>query len=376
MQAWQAADRFEADRELAPWLATIARRVAIDVHRREARRAAEALDDVPAADPALVTMPTGLEQWYEAWQVRHAIDQLPADEREVVRLQHLEGFTHAEIAARLGVPAGTVKSRSHRAHQRLARSCGRSGRRLHEPNTRRRRTVGCEQGSCGRPHPGHPPGRPRGARMTTHEERMAMLAGRDLDALDVEERAQVESWTTLLADPSLWTEPPPDLEDRVVTSIATTAPPTHSWVSSTERSGSWVRPLLAGLAVAAAIVAAVIVFSHRGSDSTASFALAGTELAPKARGEASVYKDSAGFRIELKAHDLPALDGGRFYQAWLKGDSGLIPIGTFSKGNGTKVTLWSGVSPKDFPTLTVTIEAPDGNQESSGQRVLVGNLTD
>jgi RNA polymerase sigma factor (sigma-70 family) len=121
VQAWQAADRFEADRELAPWLATIARRVAIDVHRRETRRAAAAtLDDVPANDPALITMPPGLEQWYEAWQVRQAIDALPAEERDVVRLQHLEGLTHVEIAEQLGVPAGTVKSRSHRAHQRLA----------------------------------------------------------------------------------------------------------------------------------------------------------------------------------------------------------------------------------------------------------------
>jgi RNA polymerase sigma-70 factor (ECF subfamily) len=120
VQAWQAADRFESDRELAPWLATIARRVAIDVHRREARRAAEPLDDVPVSDRSLVTMPQGLEQWYEAWQVRQAVDGLPPDEREVVRLQHLEGFTHAEIAEHLGIPTGTVKSRSHRAHQRLA----------------------------------------------------------------------------------------------------------------------------------------------------------------------------------------------------------------------------------------------------------------
>jgi RNA polymerase sigma-70 factor, ECF subfamily len=120
VQAWQAADRFEAGKELAPWLATIARRVAIDVHRRETRRAAEALDDVPPSDPSLVSMPTGLDQWYTAWQVRRAVDQLPPDEREVVRLQHLEGYTQSEVALRLGVPQGTVKSRSHRAHQRLA----------------------------------------------------------------------------------------------------------------------------------------------------------------------------------------------------------------------------------------------------------------
>jgi DNA-directed RNA polymerase specialized sigma24 family protein len=56
----------------------------------------------------------------DAWEVRRAIDALPPDEREVVRLQHLEGRTHIEIAERLGVPVGTVKSRSHRAHQHLA----------------------------------------------------------------------------------------------------------------------------------------------------------------------------------------------------------------------------------------------------------------
>ena len=121
VQAWQAADRFQSDRELAPWLATIARRVAIDIHRRETRRSSSSsLEEVSATDPALITMPAGLEQWYEAWQVRQAIDALPPDEREVVRLQHLEGLTHTEIAEQLGIPPGTVKSRSHRAHQRLA----------------------------------------------------------------------------------------------------------------------------------------------------------------------------------------------------------------------------------------------------------------
>ena len=63
------------------------------------------MEEVPATDPALITMPAGLEQWYEAWQVRQAIDALPPDEREVVRLQHLEGLTHTEIAERLGHPA-------------------------------------------------------------------------------------------------------------------------------------------------------------------------------------------------------------------------------------------------------------------------------
>ena len=124
VQAWRAAPSFDGDRPLGPWLATIARRVAIDIHRREARRATMDIDDVPAGHGALITLPPSPDAIHEAWAVREAVDALPADEHEVVRLQHLEGFTHSEIAERLGVPVGTVKSRSFRAHKRLAARLG------------------------------------------------------------------------------------------------------------------------------------------------------------------------------------------------------------------------------------------------------------
>ena len=65
-------------------------------------------------------MPIAFERTWEAFEVRAALDQLPSDEREVVRLAHFEGLTHSEIADRLDVPVGTVKSRSFRAHRRLA----------------------------------------------------------------------------------------------------------------------------------------------------------------------------------------------------------------------------------------------------------------
>jgi RNA polymerase sigma factor (sigma-70 family) len=120
VQAWKAASRFEAGRELGPWLNTIARRVAIDVYRRESKHATAPLEAVAPDHPAIVTLPPGVDQASDAWEVRQALAELPPDEREVVRLQHLEGHTHTEIAERLGVPVGTVKSRSHRAHQRLA----------------------------------------------------------------------------------------------------------------------------------------------------------------------------------------------------------------------------------------------------------------
>lgn len=124
VKAWRAADTLDDTREMGPWLATIARRTAIDVYRSETRRSADPLESAPAADPALVSSPPGVEDMYELWEVRRAVDELPPDEQEIVRLHHFEGLTHAEIAQRLTLPAGTVKSRSFRAHKRLAGRLG------------------------------------------------------------------------------------------------------------------------------------------------------------------------------------------------------------------------------------------------------------
>jgi RNA polymerase sigma-70 factor (ECF subfamily) len=124
LKAWRAAQSFDEDRDPAPWLAAIARRVAIDTYRRETVRAADPLDAVPAGDPALVSSPQTADAIYDVWEVRQAVQQLPADEQEVVRLQHFEGLTHAQIAQRTGIAVGTVKSRSFRAHQRLAALLG------------------------------------------------------------------------------------------------------------------------------------------------------------------------------------------------------------------------------------------------------------
>jgi RNA polymerase sigma factor (sigma-70 family) len=124
VRAWQAADRIDVDRDPAPWLATIAKRVAIDVHRSEARRPATALDSVPPGDRAVVTLPPELDTLDAVWNVRRAIDELPPDEATIVRMQHLDGMTHTEISEKLGVALGTVKSRSHRAHRNLAARLG------------------------------------------------------------------------------------------------------------------------------------------------------------------------------------------------------------------------------------------------------------
>jgi RNA polymerase sigma factor (sigma-70 family) len=124
VRAWQAADRIDVDRDPAPWLATIAKRTAIDIYRREARRPTSALSDASASDPAMVTLPPDVDTLDAVWHVRHAIDALPPDEAAIVRLQHLDGMTHTEISEQLGIALGTVKSRSHRAHRKLASLLG------------------------------------------------------------------------------------------------------------------------------------------------------------------------------------------------------------------------------------------------------------
>jgi anti-sigma-K factor RskA len=137
------------------------------------------------------------------------------------------------------------------------------------------------------------------------------------------------------------------------------------------------RLVLAGVAAAAVAVLTfafgLAVFESNTTGERFDAALAATDLVPDASGEATFTRTSSGWRIELDAAGLPRLESGRFYEAWLRNSKGvLVPIGTFNESR--KVTLWAGVSPEDFPTLTVTRERDDDDQASSGEKVLVGTV--
>jgi RNA polymerase sigma factor (sigma-70 family) len=130
VRAWQAAERIDVDRDPAPWLATIAKHAAIDIHRHEARRPTTALTENIARDRA--DADPRAEALDAAWHVRRAIEDLPPEEAAVVRLQHIDGMTHIEISDELGLALGTVKSRSHRAHRKLAGLLGHLREPTHE----------------------------------------------------------------------------------------------------------------------------------------------------------------------------------------------------------------------------------------------------
>ena len=148
-------------------------------------------------------------------------------------------------------------------------------------------------------------------------------------------------------------------------------------IEAQERARRRLAPRHLVVVGAAAVVSALAigiglaVFGSGTSCERFQAALAPTNLAPGARGEATLTETTSGWRIDLRATGLPRLANGRFYEAWLRNPAGeLVPIGTFNEGR--RVTLWAGVSPKEFPTLTVTRERADGAQASSGQKVLVG----
>ena len=194
----------------------------------------------------------------------------------------------------------------------------------------------------------------------------------------------------MLADRSTWAEPDAGLEDTIVRTIAGTgpdadrhpAPPVITSVPRLERDdrrAPWYRRRAVTALVAAAAAIALVVgvtVATRDRDHAAFKArLTATGLAPGARAAVEIYRTDAGFRVTLDAKGLPLLSGREFYQAWLKSASGTtVPVGSFSSSAG-RVTLWSGVSPKDYPNLTVTIEAADNVQSPSGRRVLAGEVT-
>jgi hypothetical protein len=192
----------------------------------------------------------------------------------------------------------------------------------------------------------------------------------DHDDLTPEERAEIERVSATLADPAVWAEPTPELQERVVAAIAEAAGAGTAGASATRRR-AWYA--VGGLAAAILLVIGAGVGVQLNQDDPLQYAasLRGTDLAPDASGEVTLTKTTSGWKIELNATGLSRRADGEFYEAWMKDANGqLVPIGTFNEGRD--VVLWAGVPPTAFPTLTVTHELADGNQASSGRVVLIG----
>jgi RNA polymerase sigma-70 factor (ECF subfamily) len=133
LQVHLKCEQFEPGRKVRPWLYTVATNQAIDFQRRNRRHRLVSLDRRTAKDPrndpaALVELldspeqdpADGAEASERDQQVRHAVDSLPEQARQVVLLVYFQGLKYREAADVLGIPVGTVKSRLHAAIQKLS----------------------------------------------------------------------------------------------------------------------------------------------------------------------------------------------------------------------------------------------------------------
>jgi RNA polymerase sigma factor (sigma-70 family) len=122
LAVWKSAIAFRGERAKAStWIHTLVHRRAVDLVRREQRRRAEPLDEELAGRLSDAGTPTEDAAWlrFERERVQAALAELPDAQREALELAYYGGFSQSELAERLGVPLGTIKSRMFAGLTRL-----------------------------------------------------------------------------------------------------------------------------------------------------------------------------------------------------------------------------------------------------------------
>jgi RNA polymerase sigma-70 factor, ECF subfamily len=127
LRAWQRAGQYRADRgQVSTWLTSIARHRAIDQLRRRSSRpeqhsigwAEVPLQAQPSSNGPEKAVPLNLDRE----RVRHAMAELPQEQKHVLALAYFRGLSHSEIARALDLPLGTVKTRVRLGMQKLRRT--------------------------------------------------------------------------------------------------------------------------------------------------------------------------------------------------------------------------------------------------------------
>jgi len=114
---WRAAGSYRPERGPgAPWLYAVARNAIVDNGRSRREPPVEGVEekasDESPADRA--------ESGWVAWRVHRALSELPENERVVIELAYWGGRSQSEVAETLGIPLGTVKTRTRTGLMRLA----------------------------------------------------------------------------------------------------------------------------------------------------------------------------------------------------------------------------------------------------------------
>ena len=126
MKIWQGGRRYDpALGRFSTWILTVTRYAAIDRLRLEGRRPQSAqLGGDDPGEPTSIDqlLPTDHAGWERGRHLRMLVEELPADQRQVVELAYFGGLTHSELAAHLDLPLGTVKGRLRLALEKLRAS--------------------------------------------------------------------------------------------------------------------------------------------------------------------------------------------------------------------------------------------------------------
>ena len=114
---WRAARSYKRDRgPVAPWLYAVARNAIADRGRARNEPPAEPFD-APSDEPGPADL---AEQSWVAYRVHRAMEGLPETERAVLELAYWSGLSQSEISDFLGIPLGTVKTRTRSGLRRLS----------------------------------------------------------------------------------------------------------------------------------------------------------------------------------------------------------------------------------------------------------------
>lgn len=114
---WRAAGSYRPERGPgAPWLYAVARNAIVDNGRMRREPPVERVDDKAGGE----TPADRAEAGWVAWRVHRALAELPENERVVLELAYWGGRSQSEVADLLGIPLGTVKTRTRTGLARLA----------------------------------------------------------------------------------------------------------------------------------------------------------------------------------------------------------------------------------------------------------------
>lgn len=115
LQVWRRADTYDSRRSSVPtWLFVITRRRAIDRLRRE-RTASRTLEAVTQERPRAAVDPEAEDSILHQQRrrrIRQALAGIPSKQRQVLELAYFQGLSQSQIAERVGIPIGTVKTRA------------------------------------------------------------------------------------------------------------------------------------------------------------------------------------------------------------------------------------------------------------------------